>query len=95
MTSKSERNQTSQDDTEWTGGEDEDWERLPRREELLIEAIRLVRKALNDEETPSRTTIGNLVQLIKLHKDIMAEDETPTEVELVWTEVEEPLFSES
>ena len=86
---------TSKDETESQASATEETEELPRREELLIEAIRLVRKALSEEVTPTRNTIGNLVQLLKLHKELMVEDETPTEVELVWTEVDETLFEES
>lgn len=95
MRRKSANKATSEDGTECKGSEAEEQVALPRREELLIEAIRLVRKALNEEATPTRNTIGNLVQLIKLHKEIMIEDETPTEVELIWREVDETLFAES
>ena len=86
---------TSKGETESQTSATEETEGLPRREELLIEAIRLVRKALSEEVTPTRNTIGNLVQLLKLHKELMVEEETPTEVELVWTEVDETLFEES
>ena len=48
------------------------------------------------ESEPSRTTVGNLVQLLKLHKELMEDEEkVPTEIQQVWHETEEELFAES
>jgi hypothetical protein len=79
-------------EVEWSEGVNEPEHELPRRRELLLEALRLVREAMNREETPSRTTVGNLVQLIKLHKEIVEEEEVPTEIQLIWNEVDEELY---
>ncbi len=54
-----------------------------------------MRKALKDEQTPTRNTIGNLVQLIKLHKEIMKEEPEAMDVRLIWKEVDESLFDET
>jgi len=56
------------------------------RREVFYEALDRVRKALDTEEKPSTSTIGNLVQLLKLHKDIAAEEELPHEIRVLWQE---------
>ena len=81
-------------EVEWSGSEVEVIERLPGRGELLVEAIRLVRAALRKEETPTRASVGNLVQLLKLQKELESEEQMPTEVQLVWNEIDEELFAD-
>lgn len=62
------------------------------RKEVFYEALDRVRKALDTEEKPSTSTIGNLVQLLKLHKDIAAEEELPHEIRVLWQETsDDPL----
>ncbi len=81
-------------EAEWSEEGEEFDPKLPPRRDLLVEAIRIVRAALVDEKPPTRTTVGNLVQLLKLHKDLIREEETPTHIQLIWNEVDEALYGD-
>jgi hypothetical protein len=78
---------------EWPKNEGE--VELPPRREILIDAIRRVRAALAEETPPSRGTIGNLVQLLKLHKELGAEEIPPAEIRLIWNDIEDEEMSSS
>ena len=78
-------------ENEWSDGDGND-EEIPGRLDLLAEAIRVVRAAIKTERAPTRTSIGNLVQLLKLHKEMIQEEERPTHIQLVWNEVDQELY---
>jgi hypothetical protein len=82
------------EEAEWSETQDGEEPETPRRRDLLEEAIRSVRTALRKEETPSRTSIANLVQLLRLHKELIQEEETPTHIQLVWNEVDEGMYGD-
>jgi hypothetical protein len=80
--------------TETGWGDDEGCPEIPKRRELLIEAIQAFRAALKKDASPNKTTVGNLVQLLKLHKELVREDEKPTHIELIWNEIDEELCAD-
>jgi len=56
------------------------------RRKLLESALERVRRKLESEEEPTHSTIGNLVQLLKLDRDWTDDDETPHEIRVLWQE---------
>ena len=72
----------------------DDAERIPKRRDLLIEAIQAFRSALKTDASPNKTTVGNLMQLLKLHKELVSEEEKPTHIELIWNELDEELYGD-
>ena len=80
-------------EAEWSEDGDESADGIPRMRDLLLETIQAFRANLK-KETPNNTTVGHLLQLMKLHKELLEEDETPTHIELIWNEVDEGLYGD-
>ena len=59
------------------------------RRDLLDKALRAVEDQLNSEKKPSTATIGNLVRLIKLDRDLGKDEDVPQEITVLWEETEE------
>jgi hypothetical protein len=81
-------------EAEWRDEADEADQEIPKRRDLLIEAIKAFRAALKTDASPNKTMVGNLMQLLKLHKELVREEEKPTHIELIWNEVDEGLYGD-
>jgi hypothetical protein len=62
---------------------------MPLRRDLLLEAIRAIRTAIQSEKGLSGSAVGHLVQLLKLHKELVEEEDRPAKIQLIWNEVDE------
>lgn len=56
-----------------------------KRKAVIDDAVRLVYERLRSESSPSKETVANLVQLLKIHKEIAEEEGgSGREVEYSW-----------
>jgi hypothetical protein len=78
-------------EAEWSNKGDKHGQRLPKRRDLLMETIQAFRKSLKTDK-PNSTTVGHLLQLMKLYKELIDEDEKPTHIQLIWNDLEEELY---
>lgn len=57
------------------------------RKELLEGALERVRKELDSDGALKTGVIGNLVQLLKLERELVDEDNVPHEIRVLWEEI--------
>lgn len=86
--------QTERVEAEWSNGGEEAGQDVPKRRDLLLETIQAFRSSLKTDK-PNSTTVGHLLQLMKLHKELLEEDEKPTHIELIWNDLEDELYDEA
>lgn len=69
----------------------EDGGEMPERRDLLRETIQAFRRSLKTS-TPNSTTVGHLLQLMKLYKELIDEHEKPTHIQLIWNDLEDEVY---
>jgi len=61
-----------------------------KRKAVIDDAVRLVYERLRSETSPTKETVANLVQLLKIHKEIAdEEDAARREVDYAWPGLED------
>lgn len=63
--------------------EESDGQKLSRRE-IVDRALDKMGKIFEGEDTPTKETVANLVQILKLHKDLVEEEDVPKEIRVLW-----------
>lgn len=57
-------------------------------QELMQEALRKVRQTIRESKEISKDTMNNLVQLLKLHREMGIEDQAPREIRVLWEKID-------
>lgn len=61
--------------------------KAPSERQLVERALRQVKKQLDTEDDLQPSTIGVLEKLLKMHRDLVEEEEMPQEIRVLWQEI--------
>ncbi len=75
-------------DGDWRGG------KKISRKDLLEKAIERVKEKLDRDRDLSPGVIGNVVQLLKLNRDLVDDEEVVKEIRVLWEEINEDTTDE-